>query len=327
MIVSLVVRICPFFLFLAFEAVVFAAEPSEPVPHSVSTQQRELVFKQHLENLSSFAGPYGDVMIEAHEQYGQYLLEQGKYEAAVEQFKQSWQLSRINFGLYSEEQLPHLHQMIAALSELQRWEEVHDLHQLGFLVGSRIYPPDDLRYVLAAELYTAWQWETLTQNRLSHDAVSAIQSARELSELYQSILERVENVIPGNSIHTLNLIVGKARTDLAIAHSVVRLGRYGHSAGFRGGPTNRSCRQDPYPASSRANCAYPGQVNFDPMAMNYPPLSRTLAGLYITQVDAALIRLEEILQSDPGISSDEKKWIENLSAALRAESDSLLYSN
>jgi hypothetical protein len=321
--VSRAVRVF-FFLILPFEAVVSAAEPSEL---AVAAQQQELVFRQHLEDLSSVAGPYGKAMIEAHEQYGHYLLEEERYEAAAEQFKQSWQLSRINFGLYSEEQLPHLHQMITALSELQRWEEVHDLHRLGFLVGSRIYPPDDLRYVLAAELYTAWQWETLTQNRLARDAASAIQSARELSELYQSILDRVENALPGNSIHTLNLIVGKARTDLAIAHSVVRLGQYGNSTGFRGRYADPRCRQDPYPALSQTNCSFTGQVHFDPMAMNYPPVSRTLAGLYITQVDAALIRLEEILQSEAGISSAEKKWIENLAAALRAESDSLLYSN
>ncbi|MEQ8313347.1 MAG: hypothetical protein RL839_09305 [Gammaproteobacteria bacterium] len=312
-------------LVLTATAELFATESNGASTQYGDSRREELVLKQHLEDLSTVAGPYGNAMIEAHDQYGQFLLKEERYEAAAEQFRQSWHLSRINFGLYSEEQLPHLNQLIEALSEMQRWEEVHDLHQLGFLVSSRIYPPDDLRYVLAAELYTAWQWEALTQNRLSSNSVSAIQSARELSELYQRILEKIENAIPGTSVHTLNLIVGKARTDLAIAQSVVQISRYGGSSGMGRAYSGARCRQDAYHAQRRnIACAQSGQVSFDPMAMNHPPLSLSLAGLYIQQVDAALTRLEEILNSDNGISRGERIWIENLSAALKAEAESLL---
>ncbi|MCG8413348.1 MAG: hypothetical protein MI746_03920 [Pseudomonadales bacterium] len=278
--------------------------------------------KQHLEDLRSIEGSYGNSLIEAHRQYGQLLLELELHEAAALEFEQAWHISRVNHGLYSEEQLPHLNHMIEAYAELKRWEEVHDLHQLGFLVGSRIYPPDDLRYVLAAELYTAWQWEALTQNKLAANSLGVIQSARELSVLYETILDRIDEAARGPSLSSLNLILGKARTDLAIAQSVVRLRHYG------GQFADPQCRNDGYHQRRRnVGCRPPTLVSFGPADFMQSPGTYSLAGLYIRQVDDAILRLEEILRLETEIEKGERAWIETLVTMLRAESDSLLRSS
>ncbi len=278
--------------------------------------------KQHLENLRAIEGSYGNSLIEAHEQYGQFLIELEMYEAAAGEFEQAWHISRVNHGLYSEEQLPHLNHMIEAYTQLERWEEVHDLHQLGFLVGSRIYPADDLRYVLAAELYTAWQWEALTQNKLASDSLGIIQSARELSVLYETILDRIDAVSRGPSMTSLNLILGKARTDLAIAQSVVRLRHYG------GEFMDPQCRNDGYHQRRRNVACRPSTlVSFGPGDMMHFPAAYSMAGLYIRQVDDAIFRLEEILLQETEINKGERAWIETLVTMLRAESDSLLRSS
>ncbi len=269
-------------------------------------------------------GPYGQGLDEAYSGLGLLLLESEKYAEAAEVFRQAWHLSRIHSGLYSEEQLSHLNNLIHALAELESWEEVHDLHQLGFLISSKIYPPQDIRYVIAAEFYSSWQWKAIN-GRLSTDGMSEVfPSVQELSTFYSEVIDRVEHAGALPSEGLINLVLGKARTDITLARALLNPRWINSDLGPGSYITEAKC-YDSENAEGEAvrQCRKVKLASF--VRGDGAFFSSSFAvGRYLKQVEDSIQRLQIISAENQHLSIGEKQWIEQLILALKEESDAIV---
>ncbi|MEC7684792.1 MAG: hypothetical protein VX862_01025, partial [Pseudomonadota bacterium] len=78
-------------------------------------------------DLQSRQGIYDQSLIEAYDDAARLYLELEDYESAAGALGEALQISRINSGLYSEQQLPLVKALIDARSSSGQWQEVDDL--------------------------------------------------------------------------------------------------------------------------------------------------------------------------------------------------------
>lgn len=267
-------------------------------------------------------GPYGEGLDEAYGSLGTLLLEHEEYNAAAEALRQAWHLSRVQSGLYSEQQLAHLNKLIHALAELERWEEVHDLHQLGFLISSKIYPPQDVRYLLAAEFYSSWQWKAIN-GRLDTDGMNEVfPSVQELSTFYTEVIDKIEHAGSFPPEGMMNLVVGKARTDIAIARAFLNPRWISSDLGPGSYITEAECfSRDSGEGGNARQCRKVRLATFARGDSTFFSANFAI-GRYLQQVEESIERLENLSQET--LSPDEREWIEQLVLALREESSAIL---
>lgn len=288
----------------------------------------EALLKQQLaaiEALLTERGAYGHGLDEAYRDYGKLQFASGNYQQAAAVFRQAWHISRINHGLYSEPQLHHLNLLIEALIELEQWDEVHDLHQLSFLIASRAYPPHDVRYLLAAEFYTSWQWEAINSRLLPDEHSGTFERVQELSAFYSEVIDRVEHATGDHSQGLVNLVIGKVRTDISIARALVNARLPQAMLGPGSYIPETECFDDvSEQAGSRRRCRTVSLAprNFDSDSGGLIPFA---LGRYLKQIHGSIERLERIgNQGAENLSAEEKQWVETLIATLKHEYNGLL---
>lgn len=281
---------------------------------------------EEINRLTSLQGAYGDSLIEAHSDLGRLQDNTGNHRAAAAAFRQAWHLSRVNTGLYSEEQLPYLSALIESLIEVEEWQEVHDLHRLSFLIASRIYPPDDLRYSVAAEFYSNWQWEAISGQLLSGAMSDIFMSAQELSAFYTEVIDKIEHANPVQPQNFVNLILGKARTDISIARALVSASVNRSVLGPGSYITESKCFDDV--AQNGANLRQCRRVYLAGFAEESGAMLSTnfALGRYLKQIELSIEKLEEICGNEDSVSPDEKMWVESLIAILKKESEGVYRS-
>ena len=206
---------------------------------------------------------------------------------------------------------------------MREWDEVHDLHHLSFMVANRAYPAEDIRYLVAAEFYTSWQWEAITGKLFSSAESSLFDMAQQLSAIYEEIIDRVEHSDSDHTIGLTKLILGKARTDLSIARTLA-------STSFASGLTGpgsvitetRCFDKENGPQRSGRQCKRVTLPNPD---IHVGPLSasRFAMGRYLQQIEHSITRLQRLKDGADDHSEDEINWIENLIVALQQESQAL----
>lgn len=290
-------------------------------------QHRALLEQQFatVETLLTERGAYGHGLDEAYRDYGKLLFAAGNYQQAAAVYRQAWHISRINHGLYSEPQLAHLNLLIAALIELEQWDEVHDLHQLSFLIASRVYPPHDVRYLLAAEFYTSWQWEAISSRRVPDEHSGTFETVQELSAFYTEVIDRVEHATGEQSQGLVNLVIGKVRTDISIARALVNArlpqAMFGPGAFI---PETECFDDNSRSTGPQRRCR---TVSLAPRNYDSDPngLIPFALGRYLKQIHDSIARLERIgKQEADDLSVEERQWVESLVATLKHEYNSLL---
>jgi len=292
----------------------------------VTLESQQAQWQQAVDQLIARRGIYGAGLDEAYRGYGKWQLAAGNLQQATALFRQAWQVSRINTGLYSEEQLVHLNQLIEALVAQQQWEQVHELHQLSFLIASHVYAPDDLRYVLAAEFYTSWKWQAINSNITFAGYASGFELAQELSAFYEEVIDRVEHSSGTHSRRLARLVMGKARTDIGLARAVLRSRHDAHGA-MPDYITETECLNAGYgQTGSSRHCRRVQLATFDQsnhtMSANHYALGR-----YLDQVERSIHRLVRIRQSAEELSVAEQQWIDSLITALEKESGEIVGSS
>lgn len=277
--------------------------------------------------LLSERGPFGPGLDEAYRDYGKLHFAAGNFEQAAAAHRQAWHISRINHGLYSEQQLDYLNHLIQALVELDRWNEVHDLHQLSFLIASRVYPPDDARYLLAAEFYTSWQWQAINSQRVPKEHSGTFQTVQELSAFYSEVIDKVENSASQHRQGLVNLVIGKARTDISIARALVNSRRPQSMIGPGGFVPETECFDDySKDGVSKRRCHTVSLAvrNFDNDPAGFIPFALSR---YLKQINESIARLERIGgEQAASLSPEEKQWVDSLIVTLRHEYQGLLAS-
>ncbi len=280
---------------------------------------------QTIETLHAERGAYGHGLEEAYRDYGKLHFTAGNHGQAAAIYRQAWHLSRINQGLYSEAQLDHLNLLIEALIELEQWDEVYDLHQLSFLIASRVYPPDDIRYVLAAEFYTRWQWQAINSDLVPDEYGSNFQSVQELSAFYSEVIDKVEHSTLPHMPGLVNLLIGKARTDISIARALVNTRLPQTMLGPGSIVPETECFNDSSPVGGvkrRCRTISLAVRNFDNDPAGFIPFALSR---YLKQIEGSILRLQRLgEQHSTELSPEEDLWVAELITTLQHEYQGLL---
>jgi len=295
---------------------------ASPQSAEIATNRRQL--EDAINALTLERGAYGLGLDEAYSEYGQLFLEQGDYQKATQLFRQAWHLSRVNFGLHSEEQLDHLNLLIEALVHSKQWDEVHDLHRLSFLIASQIYAAEDIRYLIAAEFYTNWQWQAIKSRRIPQDYSSVIDFAQSLSANYTAIINKLEHSHSRDTRGLVNLLFGKARTDMAIARAVADTTRRGAALRPSTAFTAATCATgNRFTHSNTQEC---GSQFADSRGFTRE-LDRHVKHVlapHLREIEHSMLKLQRIRNSTEEMSTGERQWIDRLVFALRTEASVVL---
>lgn len=182
---------------------------------------RELELRlQAVDEMQGSQGIYAPQLQEAYGDLAALYAEFGNFESAIRVYTDALQISRINTGLYSDEQLPIIASLIESNSELRNWEETDDLHELRYHVSSRFYELGDLAYIVAAENYGTWKLRLLRQNLLDLGHRAYSRNAEDLSDFYERLLDNLEIQTDTRPENLIGIITGKSETDLVLARSI-----------------------------------------------------------------------------------------------------------
>lgn len=201
----------------------------EEVEQELQRQQRErdAEFARQLElrltaidEMQGSQGIYAPELQEAYADLGALFAEMEDYQSAVSTYNDALQISRINTGLYSEQQIPLIQALIDNNGQLRNWEEADDLHELRYHISRRLYAVDDIAYLDAAQHYASWKLRLLRENLLDLGYRNYSRSAEDLSDFYERLiadLEQQPNYRPENMI---DLFQGKSEADLVLVRAI-----------------------------------------------------------------------------------------------------------
>lgn len=134
-------------------------------------QQRLLAqaaaLRARLDELDRVYGTYDPALIEVQHDLGRVYLELGQFDEAVEYLAETLQRVRVNHGLYSEQQVPVLSQLIEAHQGQQGWEEADDYQHLLFAVQARVHEAGSEEYVDALIALSGWRLHAARNNLLA----------------------------------------------------------------------------------------------------------------------------------------------------------------
>ena len=176
--------------------------------------------RQAIDEMQGSQGIYSPQLQEAYGDLAALYAEVGDFESAIRVYTDALQISRINIGLYSDEQLPIIASLIQSNSQLSNWEETDDLHELRYHISSRFYELGDLAYLEAAENYGEWKLRLLRQNLLDLGYRSYSRNAEDLSDFYERLLDNLEIQTDTRPKNLIGIITGKSETDLVLARAI-----------------------------------------------------------------------------------------------------------
>lgn len=176
--------------------------------------------RQAIDEMQGSQGIYSPQLQEAYGDLAALYTEIEDFESAIRVYTDALQISRINTGLYSDQQLPIIASLIESNSQLRKWEETDDLHELRYHISSRFYELGDLAYLEAAENYGAWKLRLLRQNLLDLGYRAYSRNAEDLSDFYERLLGNLENQTDTRPENLIGIIQGKSETDLVLARAI-----------------------------------------------------------------------------------------------------------
>lgn len=176
--------------------------------------------RQAIDEMQGDRGIYAPQLQEAYGDLAALYAELEDFEAAITIYTDALQISRINTGLYSDQQLPIIAALIENNSELKNWQETDDLQELRYHIGSRLYELGDPAYLEAAENYAAWKLRLLQQNLLDLSYRNYSRNAEDLSDFYERLLENLALQADTRPEKLIGIITGKSETDLVLARAI-----------------------------------------------------------------------------------------------------------
>ena len=144
--------------------------------------------EQIIQSLRQEFGPYDARLSEALRQLGRSYQEVGEHELALKLLKDAWQISKINFCLYSADQLPTLELIVYSEMELQRWDSVDNHYAYLELLYRRIFNSQDPELELGLQKVSAWHVHALS----IRDSSSHVTHLRKAYHLFKDRLEMAE---------------------------------------------------------------------------------------------------------------------------------------
>jgi len=276
---------------------------------------------QVLERLQNELGRYDPALAEAHDQLAGFYRQQGDFRLAAQHYREAFQLTRINNGLYSEAQLPYVTSLIDSQLAAGDWQQADTMFHLRYSLKSRLYPPADPRFAEAVAELGDWQVRTLRENLLNEGYRELGLKAQALDDFYREAIESVTRQPGSADVALVPLYQSKSHADLAIAktlantpfqffpgtvnpytyQSVCQPGAQGRDGGSR---QCASVRQDNplYPESQRSS-------------------KRNLVFRHVRELESTLESLGRILASHPDELASRRDSLDRDVLRLKNEFD------
>ena len=175
---------------------------------------------QAIDEMQGSQGIYAPQLQEAYADLGALYQEIEDYDSAISVYTDALQISRINTGLYSEQQMPIIQSLIESNGGLRNWEEADNLHELLYHISSRLYMRDDLAYLEAAENFGEWKLRLLRENLLNLGYRSYSRSAEDLSDFYERLIANMDMQPNSRPENMIDIFQGKSEADLVLVRAI-----------------------------------------------------------------------------------------------------------
>jgi len=113
-------------------------------------------YEQVLEQLEYNGGAWSVELAEELEALGSLLYEQGAFEESIEVLERAVHVNRVNYGLYSPQQIPLVERQIAGHIALDQWREADTLQQYAFYAQNRAFGATDPRMISVYQRLARW---------------------------------------------------------------------------------------------------------------------------------------------------------------------------
>ncbi len=153
--------------------------------------ETELPGIRRFEQFESEYGAYDQRLLEPLAELGASLAEQGRFEEAADSYRQALHISRINYGLYHESQIPILDALIESEEVLQNWSAV--AAHFGYMehLYRRLYSPDDPRLEFGLQKVVVWHVNAYNYNLFGE----RVEHLRAANRLYKQRLQIAEQLL------------------------------------------------------------------------------------------------------------------------------------
>ncbi len=286
---------------------------------------RELANRQQaIEDMQGELGIYAPDLQEAYSDLAAFYNEIEDYGNAVALYSDALQVARINTGLYSEQQLPVIEQLISNNDKLKEWQEVDDLQQLRYHISSRLFELGNPAYITAAEQYGSWKLRLLRENLLDFNYRAYSSTAIDLSRFYESVITNIETKTDSDPTDLLKLIYGKTETDLSLARSVASTPYTAFEGTASRYVTQTRCQNVRNSNGQIVRNCVSVQVENPRYRQSQRNAKQQELNRYSRSMKRSIERLQLIKDQSSELAVSEKQQLEVQIAQLQAEFDQLL---
>jgi tetratricopeptide (TPR) repeat protein len=113
-------------------------------------------YEQALEELEYEGGAWSQDVAQELETLGALLQQQGQYEQAIKVFDRAVHINRVNFGLFSPQQVPLVERVVEGHVALGQWKDADEHQQYAFYVQTKAYGANDPRMIAVFEDMARW---------------------------------------------------------------------------------------------------------------------------------------------------------------------------
>jgi hypothetical protein len=281
---------------------------------------RELGVRQlAIEELQFERGIYDPALMEAYSDLGGLYTELEDYASAAQLYADALQLTRINTGLYSEQQLPLIKSLIETNTRLKDWDKVDGLQHLNLHISSRLWGIGDAEYLLVAQDYGDWKLRLVRENLLQLNSRGLLGIAEDLSRFYQQTLFALDSQQEIDANNLLHILFSKSQADLTLARAVARM----PATAFQGTATRyinqTRCQNVTDAAGSVVRQCYSVQVENPRYRQSQRDAKQYAVSRHTREIDRSLERMRFIRDSDGNLSSGQREQLDGQIATLETE--------
>jgi len=275
-----------------------------------------------IEDQQSEVGIYHSSLIESYSDLAAVYLELEDFESAASTLNDALQIARINNGLYSQQQLPLLDDLIASQMRRQDWQKVDDLVHLDHHIASRVYEKTDGEYLAAAEDYGQWKLRVLRENLLQLSNNGLYDEAEDLSDFYSRLLANVEFSEEVDARDLIRLLQGKSQADMSLAQSIANT----HYTYFQGTVTRyiteTRCRNTAGPNGQVVRQCFNVQVENPRYRQSQIDAKRFAVNRSMREINLVIERME-FIRDNGDLSASERQNLETQIANLKTQADTV----
>ena len=290
----------------------------------IEVNQEIETMRAGIEKIQSNVGIYDQSLIEAYWRLAELHGELEDYGSASDILLDALQITRINLGLYSAEQIRLLRVLIENQIMVQNWRSADDFYELEYLISSRAFSPRDTEYLDTLRFYGAWKLRVIQENLFNQTGQSLLIAAGEISSFYSRVISNMEKETGSQNKNMLDVLYAKTQVDMTLAR-YVRSMPYSNFQGTASPFINQTrCRNVSNPQGQVVRRCYSVQVENPRYRQSQRDSKRFALSRHTRNVSRAIGKLENIRNNSTDLTKGEKQNIDTQISLLVTELERLL---